>query len=151
MTHTDALHWFGVHSGDVDCPHWIPYLTADDLGMTTPKLTMDFRTGRAFWSYPSEPDRDARPESARADNVASRCTDELWHLGFSEAEAMGCGYPGEPAGVYARLICDGVAVPTSEAAMQLIAQCVAACDACYDHCTVRPPRPPAQELTSRDD
>jgi hypothetical protein len=48
----DCSHWFGMKFPDLDCPNWLPYLTADQLGQEEPKLTIDlpFVTD---WQLPS--------------------------------------------------------------------------------------------------
>lgn len=32
--------WFGITFVDVDCRHWLPFLTAETLGQESPKLTI---------------------------------------------------------------------------------------------------------------
>jgi len=67
------------------------------------------------------------------------CDDELWNLGVAEACTMGCSYPCEPAGVYARLLHEASTRPSKTDAQRLIAINVMACDACHGYCTVQTP------------
>lgn len=63
--------------------------------------------------------------------------DFIWELGYSVAETTGCCYPGQPAGVFVRVLLDNATDVTEDTARQLIEQTVAQCDACYGDCTVR--------------
>lgn len=41
---TDTPHWYGLKFPDLDCPHWLPYLTAEELGRDSPKLALPITT-----------------------------------------------------------------------------------------------------------
>ncbi len=50
----DTEHWFGIPFSDLDVRHWLPYLTAEQIGQAEPKLTreLDFATE---WTMQSDP------------------------------------------------------------------------------------------------
>lgn len=39
---TDVGHWFGPMFVGCDVPHWLPFMTAEELGYSGPKLTVGF-------------------------------------------------------------------------------------------------------------
>jgi hypothetical protein len=61
-----------------------------------------------------------------------------WSLAYSQADAVGCSYPNEPAGEAVRVhlheYLAGI-VRTPQAAEQMDLDAVAQCDACFGHCT----------------
>ncbi len=38
----EKTSWYGIPFTDLDCVHWLPYLTEDELGQDGRKLTVDF-------------------------------------------------------------------------------------------------------------
>lgn len=36
----ECQSWFGILFVDLDCPHWLPYLTAEKCEQVSPKLTL---------------------------------------------------------------------------------------------------------------
>jgi len=50
----DTPHWFGSIPEGCDVPGWVPYMTATELGLDHPKLTIDFKTGQTFVSFPQD-------------------------------------------------------------------------------------------------
>jgi hypothetical protein len=48
----DTPYWFGSVPEGCDVPGWVPYMTAAELGLDSPKLTIDFGSGEVYVSYP---------------------------------------------------------------------------------------------------
>ena len=51
-TPCDVPYWFGTVPNGCDVPGWIPFMTADELGLSRPKLMIDSETGEPYVSYP---------------------------------------------------------------------------------------------------
>jgi hypothetical protein len=70
MTNTpttmDDMSWFGVGLLEADCSHWLPYMTADELGLTEPKWMIDLATGEISISYPSNTSTNTTNEEVAA-------------------------------------------------------------------------------------
>lgn len=83
----------------------------------------------------------------RTSNDRRLATEVPWTVAYSHAETVGCLHPGEVAGVATRL------VPTASGAPDLracIATALAACDACWQGCTV-PPDLKTPPITTQED
>lgn len=52
---TDTLHWYGLKFPDLDVPHQVPFLTAEELGQATPKLTIELAPGEYGIAAESKP------------------------------------------------------------------------------------------------
>jgi hypothetical protein len=52
-TSCDVTDWFGPVPAGCDVSAWIQYMTADELGLAAPKLTIDFDTGEISVSVPT--------------------------------------------------------------------------------------------------
>ena len=64
----DAPYWFGSIPDGCDVPGWVPYMTAAELSLEHPKLTIDLKTGETYVSFPAESEEadDTRASSDEA-------------------------------------------------------------------------------------
>lgn len=54
-TNPETLAWFGGGDFlDADCRDWVVFMTADELGVDSPKWMVDIATGQLSISYPTE-------------------------------------------------------------------------------------------------
>ena len=70
MTPKQTIVGFNLAVEGCDTNHWLPNLTAAELGLDRPKLTIDFATSETFISFPNEVESESVPLRCAATEAA---------------------------------------------------------------------------------